>query len=285
MSVDHMPFIETVVAADVKTLQEKERTYKGSWKRRGGVGAAMMVLRKFDRLESMLQSEDINYDIFAAIEGDPSGADGSPLAEIRDARCYLTLIEAEMMARGAVKPGIETLRGIVAPHYASGGVQVFPLDPLGDGSYRGPDDSIIVVPLEDSNKHADRPPNPLQYMIGNDTYTYLPKDVQAVYVRHNNSVWVMSEFVQDMVFHQSYQQTPRITQQLLDSYVGVTDEDKLTNGWIINRRNVRTKLPPLPDHVGTSTLREMPWQYATLYEQTAPDGGWRIKEEYRAWTR
>ena len=40
--------------------------------------------------------------IFAGIRQDPTGADGSPLAEVRDLRRYLLLIEAEMMARGVV---------------------------------------------------------------------------------------------------------------------------------------------------------------------------------------
>ncbi len=55
-SVDmrHMEFLNRVVWRDIETLQEKEATYRGSWKRRGGVGAFMMLARKWDRLESML---------------------------------------------------------------------------------------------------------------------------------------------------------------------------------------------------------------------------------------
>ena len=37
------------------------------------------------------------------LTADPSGADGTPLAEVRDLRRYLLLVEAEMMARGVVK--------------------------------------------------------------------------------------------------------------------------------------------------------------------------------------
>jgi hypothetical protein len=37
------------------------------------------------------------------VQSDPSGRDGSLLAEIRDLRCYLLLVEAEMVSRGVVK--------------------------------------------------------------------------------------------------------------------------------------------------------------------------------------
>lgn len=105
MNMDHLNYLETVAASDVVNVRLKEQTYMGSWKRRGGVGAFMMLARKWDRLESIL-SGSWNYDIFKAIESqtsvDPSGGDGSVLAEVRDKRRYLMLVEAEMMARGVV---------------------------------------------------------------------------------------------------------------------------------------------------------------------------------------
>ena len=110
----HMDYLEAVAAADVAHLREKEVTYQGSWKKRGGVGAFMMMARKWDRLEPMITH--FGFDIFAALElpdvsrssGEPyagknSGDDGTPLAEIRDLRRYLLLIEAEMVSRGVVK--------------------------------------------------------------------------------------------------------------------------------------------------------------------------------------
>jgi hypothetical protein len=93
----HMRFLTKVTEADIACIIEKEKTYKGSWKRRGGIGAAMMTLRKIDRLEELLNEYD--YDIFRAIEALPAGPDGSTLAEVRDLRRYLILIEAEMLAR------------------------------------------------------------------------------------------------------------------------------------------------------------------------------------------
>lgn len=117
-NMGHMTFLEEVARADVTALVQKEATYHGSWKRRGGVGAFMMLARKWDRIESMLsrgsEKSDVvdgvtipsyNYDIFLAIEQQkPLGdEDGTALAEIRDLRRYLILVEAEMISRGVVK--------------------------------------------------------------------------------------------------------------------------------------------------------------------------------------
>jgi hypothetical protein len=96
MDMRHLNYLQAIANHDVTEIQRKERTYQGSWKKRGGIGAAMMLLRKIDRLEIMLKAEV--YDIFSAINKDPSGQDGSALAEIRDLRRYLLLVEAEIQA-------------------------------------------------------------------------------------------------------------------------------------------------------------------------------------------
>ena len=114
----HMNFLRAVFDEDERVLREKETTYRGSWKRRGGVGAFMMLARKWDRLESMMETDLVRprgetpetvgkYDVFERLwdgsGADGSGADGTALAEIRDLRRYLALVEAEMIARGVVK--------------------------------------------------------------------------------------------------------------------------------------------------------------------------------------
>lgn len=99
----HMEFLEAVAASDVDAVRQKESTYQGSWKRRGGVGAFMMLARKWDRLETMLGGS-YKYDIFQAIaaQRDQDEADGTTIAEVRDLRRYLILVEAEMLARDVV---------------------------------------------------------------------------------------------------------------------------------------------------------------------------------------
>lgn len=106
--MDHMTHLRAVADEDIRHLEEKERTYRGSWKKRGGVGAFMMLARKWDRLEGMMEKPheyQPRYDILAAMEyeKDFGGDDGTVLAEIRDLRRYLLLVEAEMVARGVVE--------------------------------------------------------------------------------------------------------------------------------------------------------------------------------------
>lgn len=56
------------------------------------------IIRDVDHLERCYMAENI----FTPIRKDPSGDDGSVLAEVRDLRRYLLLVEAEMCARGVI---------------------------------------------------------------------------------------------------------------------------------------------------------------------------------------
>lgn len=70
----------------VDTLYEKEVDYQGSWQRRGGVGATMMMLRKADRIENI--SKGYGYDIFAALRENRGGVRD----DVEDLVGYLLLI-------------------------------------------------------------------------------------------------------------------------------------------------------------------------------------------------
>ena len=78
-----------ICAADILGLVVAEQSYGTSWRNRGGVGAFMMLARKWDRLEN--QVKKYHYDIFSAIEDDrrPEGI----IDDIRDLRRYLLLVE------------------------------------------------------------------------------------------------------------------------------------------------------------------------------------------------
>lgn len=110
---DHMTHLREVALEDVEGLEQAERQYGSSWKRRGGVGAFMMLARKWDRLETALTPNKslpnlangatadrpvAPWDIFAAIATDQR-AEGI-IDDIRDLRRYLLLVESEMRARG-----------------------------------------------------------------------------------------------------------------------------------------------------------------------------------------
>ena len=89
--------VEEVTTSDVHKLHEAEKSYGNSWKQRGGVGAFMMLARKWDRLEK--QVEEHGYDVFKAIESDarPEGI----IDDIRDLRRYLLLVDAHIQTKGA----------------------------------------------------------------------------------------------------------------------------------------------------------------------------------------
>ena len=83
--------------SDIETLVEKEEDYGDSWKKRGGVGAFMMLARKWDRIENSLSDRvDERYDIFHAMMQDMR--DDGILDDIRDLRRYLLLVESEVLS-------------------------------------------------------------------------------------------------------------------------------------------------------------------------------------------
>lgn len=147
----HMEQLEAVAASDIAVLRRKEATYNGSWKASGGRSAWFMLRRKMDRLLVMMAQPEAPHgfsladlddvlsagdgaddlcmaqcitqhlrdayvaeDVFHAIEASPYGVDGSALAEVRDLRRYLLLVEAEMVARGVVAPE-GGARGVALP--------------------------------------------------------------------------------------------------------------------------------------------------------------------------
>jgi len=81
--------INKLALRDIAQLQHAEKSYGDSWRKRGGVGAFMMLARKFDRIEN--QSQACHWDIFGAILDDMSST--GILDDIRDLRCYLYLVE------------------------------------------------------------------------------------------------------------------------------------------------------------------------------------------------
>tara|TARA_R100001126_G_C4858975_1_gene166247 strand:- start:753 stop:1043 length:291 start_codon:yes stop_codon:yes gene_type:complete len=84
--------LQTIADSDVVALEEAEKSYGDSWRKRGGVGAFMMLARKWDRIENQVKAQQ--YDVFGAIEADRR-ADGI-MDDIQDLRRYLMLVEEHM---------------------------------------------------------------------------------------------------------------------------------------------------------------------------------------------
>jgi|TARA_R100000995_G_C3364282_1_gene68819 hypothetical protein len=81
--------LSQITNGDVEGLLKAERSYGDSWKKRGGVGAFMMLARKWDRIEN--QVKEHGWNVFLAMKRDkrPEGlAD-----DIKDLRRYLLLVE------------------------------------------------------------------------------------------------------------------------------------------------------------------------------------------------
>lgn len=102
MNNKYLKHLQTVVDKDVAALVQAEKSYGDSWKKRGGIGAFMMLARKWDRLENYLAKAEKPYDIFEMIASDPR--EEGVLDDIHDLRRYLILVEAEMIARYATTP-------------------------------------------------------------------------------------------------------------------------------------------------------------------------------------
>ena len=48
--------MQRIVEEDIEVLEQKGKEYGDSWKKRGGVGAFMMLARKWDRIEQRVSS-------------------------------------------------------------------------------------------------------------------------------------------------------------------------------------------------------------------------------------
>ncbi len=93
MASKTIEYVQKIVQEDVEALQKAEQSYGDSWKKRGGVGAYMMLARKWDRIEK--QVEELNgYDILKA--GTTDTREEGIIDDIRDLRRYLLLVEQQI---------------------------------------------------------------------------------------------------------------------------------------------------------------------------------------------
>tara|TARA_R110002020_G_scaffold153432_3_gene332840 strand:+ start:4429 stop:4809 length:381 start_codon:yes stop_codon:yes gene_type:complete len=107
--------LKNLTIEDIVCLVQAERSYGDSWKKRGGIGAFMMLARKWDRLEN--KTAEYGWDVFEAIQDDnrPEGI----LDDIRDLRRYLLLVEEEMERESDLRTPIpdEITEGITLPKF------------------------------------------------------------------------------------------------------------------------------------------------------------------------
>lgn len=89
----HLPHLRPTVENMINLLYKKEQSYRGSWNKRGGVGAFMMLARKWDRIEAM--AVEANYDIHAMIRNSDGDTEiEGAFADVTDLLGYLLLVMA-----------------------------------------------------------------------------------------------------------------------------------------------------------------------------------------------
>jgi hypothetical protein len=107
----YLDYLRPVAESDIAGLLKAEKSYGNSWKKRTGIGAFMMLARKWDRIEQRVATDidatsggaATRYDVFEHIAADRR-VEGI-IDDIRDLRRYLLLVESEMAARGIVEVG------------------------------------------------------------------------------------------------------------------------------------------------------------------------------------
>jgi hypothetical protein len=169
--MEHMQYLESIAKEDVRFVEMRESTYRGSWKRRGGPGVFMNLARKWDRLEHY--ASRTGWDLWATLHGGLEGEDGTALAEIRDLRRYLLLVEAELMSRhttAVAEMERENRDAMVS-------------EAIEEWSRNG-------VPLEDSNRHADRLP---AYELPAAQFEQLPESDKRLFDRWTPDLWRLRE--------------------------------------------------------------------------------------------
>lgn len=81
-----------VAEIDVEQLKVKNKEYGGSWHRRGGQGAFMMLARKWDRVDEQIKNAPRCGDLASAVEADRRQE--GILDDLGDLRRYLVLVRA-----------------------------------------------------------------------------------------------------------------------------------------------------------------------------------------------
>ena len=136
--------VKDIAWHDAEALENAEKSYGNSWKKRGGVGAYMMLARKWDRIEN--QTKKFNYDIFETICDDPSQE--GILDDIGDLRRYLFLVEAEIRRElGGLTPEAPQ----DAPDVSQQSSGVTPLQPTVEGNYG----SVAEEDFPNNNPYAE----------------------------------------------------------------------------------------------------------------------------------
>ena len=149
-----LAFLEAIAQKDVHVLHAKERSYKGSWQKRGGIGAFMMLARKWDRIEAAVQTA--NYDIFRVAMGDVR--EEGILDDIADLRRYLMLVEAMIVKHQHA----DALIAEAEARMAEADAKMQAADDMRCAADKERQQAVIRQPIEAEIHTGEGPPIPVQ---------------------------------------------------------------------------------------------------------------------------
>ena len=283
----HHQFLPVVAGSDVTSVIPKDKSYGASWKKRGGVSAFMMLARKWDRLESML-SEKYHYDIFAAIgaecrrvDREEQGADGTILAEVRDLRRYLLLVEAEMVARGAVSysgtdhegmsPRTATIVAATQGELseAAGGPRVPRMQEQAPYEQRTPEDGAQAASTAPHVVRRD-------YFLRKE----IDPELAHMFWRPLGNNQMIAEF---------YALEPHVVSHKIPRVLAGVYDMLPDNSWLMRAQRIpadaREHFPVLRREVNTAELDELQEWHRWLYAPLPEKYKWVIAGKYEAWTQ
>ena len=67
LQLEHLKRIANLIA---EFVNDKDRQYGSSWRKRGGAGAFMVIARKWDRIEQACERSNAQYDLFECFAED-----------------------------------------------------------------------------------------------------------------------------------------------------------------------------------------------------------------------
>ena len=99
-------------------VADKDKHYGSSWRQRGGIGAFMIIARKWDRIEEACKSEKLKapYDIFDLFNTDSRSE--SIVDDVVDLVGYLLVLLEYMIEIGDIYPS-HLIKFIIDPTYDS----------------------------------------------------------------------------------------------------------------------------------------------------------------------
>lgn len=323
--------LKTIAEKDVEYLLWKDRQYGASWKE-SGRSAWFMVKRMIDRLVNMMarppepanfrvenvenlakdvagashltnvpetgvymcglgggipetMTEHLRYllachtseDLLAKVQAEGlEGQDGTVLAVLRDLRRYALLVEAEITERLSEKPALPTLQ--------------IPTETL-DGW------PMKAVPVEDSNRHADRlkPSTGLSQEVEGKLnemrglhwpWSISEKNIEdsgmssdevgAWWTKHTPTRWILVPFVESGNGN-------KMPEPLWKAQVYT----KLREGAVLDIAKcppaLRSSFPKFRMEVNLKELNDMPKWSKVLYDWIEAEGKYRLKAEHKSW--